>query len=186
MKEHKNNPAQDEQDEKLIGIFESVNKILSEINTQDITSESGDAFAQLPDGYYLGEVSTVTLTTSKSSGNPMVSWRFKTVENGVTINDSLHKSRISGSNGKSLFVHHVLNNESNVERFISDALKFEGEEEGVPYLAKEYFTTAEVINDALELLVGLRLWLHVDTDDNSNTWTRLVSWKRASKLELED
>lgn len=181
----KNDPKQDERDDALLDIFSSVNEILNKVSTEEITSESGDAFSQLPDGYYLAEVVKVNMTESKSSGNPMISWTFKTVEEGVTIDDALKKAVIKNTAKRNLWVHHVLKDQNTVERFISDALKFEGEEEGKPFLDKEYFTTAEVLNDALELLEGLRIWLHVDTDNNNNTWTRLVSWKRAAKLELE-
>lgn len=185
MKDVKNNPAMEEKEEQLQNIYSSVNKILETIDTNQVTAESSDAYSQLPDGYYLSEVAKVEMTTSKSSGQPMIAWQFKTVEDGVTIDENLNKSLIKNTAKKTIFMYHVLKDQSSVERFISDALKFEGEEAGKPFLEKEYFTTAETLHDALDLLIGLRIWLHVDTDNNNTTWTRFVSWKRAEKLELE-
>lgn len=185
MKDVKNNPVMEEKEAQLQNIYSSVNKILEAIDTNQVTAESSDAYSQLPDGYYLSEVSKVEMTTSKSSGQPMIAWQFKTVEDGVTINENLNKSLIKNTTKKTIFMYHVLKDQNSVERFISDALKFEGDEAGKPFLEKEYFTNAETLHDALDLLIGLRIWLHVDTDNNNATWTRLVSWKRATKLELE-
>lgn len=185
MKNIKNNPAMEEKEEQLQNIYSSVNKILEDIDTNQVTAESSDSYSQLPDGYYLSEVSKVEMTTSKSSGQPMIAWQFKTVEDGITIDENLMKSLIKNTTKKTIFMYHVLKDQNSVERFISDALKFEGDDAGKPFLEKEYFTTAETLHDALDLLVGLRIWLHVDTDNNNTTWTRFVSWKRATKLELE-
>lgn len=186
MNDIKNNPAMEEKEEQLQNIYSSVNKILEAIDTKQVTAESSDVYSQLPDGYYLSEVAKVEMTTSKSSGNPMIAWQFKTVEDGVTIDENLNKSLIKNTTKKTIFMYHVLKDQNSAERFISDALKFEGDEAGKSFLEKEYFTTAETLHDALDLLTGLRIWLHVDTDDKNNTtWTRFVSWKRAVKLELE-
>ena len=185
MKDIKNNPAMEEKEEQLQNIFSSVNKILESIDTNQVTADSSDVYSQLPDGYYLSEVAKVEMTTSKSSGQPMIAWQFKTVEDGVTIDENLNKELIKNTTKKTIFMYHVLKDQNSVERFISDALKFEGDEAGKPFLEKDYFTTAETLHDALDLLTGLRIWLHVDTDNNNSTWTRFVSWKRATKLELE-
>lgn len=185
MKNIKNNPAMDEKEEQLQSIYSSVNEILGSIDTTQVTAESSDAYSQLPDGYYLSEVAKVEMTTSKSSGQPMIAWQFKTVEDGVTIDENLNKALIKNTTKKTIFMYHVLKDQNSVERFISDALKFEGDEAGKPFLEKDYFTAAETLHDALDLLTGLRIWLHVDTDNNNTTWTRFVSWKRATKLDLE-
>lgn len=185
MKDIKNNPEMDEKEEQLQKIYSSVNEILKSIDTNQVTADSTDIYSQLPDGYYLSEVVKAEMTTSKSSGHPMIAWRFKTVEDGVTIDENLNKTLIKGTAKKTIFMYHVLKDQNSVERFISDALKFEADEPGKPFLEKEYLTTAETLHDALDLLVGLRIWLHVDTDNNNSTWTRFVSWKRAEKLELE-
>lgn len=185
MKDVKNNPAMEEKEEQLQNIYSSVNKILESIDTNQVTAESSDAYSQLPDGYYLSEVAKAEMTTSKSSGQPMIAWQFKTVEDGVTIDENLNKTLIKNTTKKTIFMYHVLKDQNSVERFISDALKFEGDEAGKPFLEKDYFTTAETLHDALDLLIGLRIWLHIDTDKNNTTWIRFVSWKRATKLELE-
>lgn len=185
MKDIKNNQAMEEKKEQLQNIYSSIDKILESIDTNQVTADSSDAYSQLPDGYYLSEVAKVEMTTSKSSGQPMIAWQFKTVEEGVTIDENLNKSLIKNTTKKTIFMYHVLKDQNSVERFVSDALKFEGDEAGKSFLEKDYFTTAETLHDALDLLVGLRIWLHVDTDNNNTTWTRFVSWKRATKLELE-
>jgi hypothetical protein len=116
----------------------------------------------------------------------MVAWKFKTIDNGIRMDENLTKTYVKQTKNKKISVYHSLKDESTTERFISDALKFEGEVAGESYIDKEYFTTAETMEDALELLIGLNLWLHIDTDNKGDTWTRFVSWSRAKKLGLEE
>mgnify|MGYP000962522703 CR=1 FL=1 len=175
---------EDDRQAKLENIFSTVNEVLKKVNTDDITSESSDTFSTLPDGYYFSELEKAELTESKTSGQPMVSWQFKTVENGIQIDEESSHLEIPKTANKKIFAFHVLKDASAIERFISDALKFE-DEDGNTILEKEYFSTAELMSDALDILEGLRIWIHISTDKNNSTWTRFVSWKRAEKLELE-
>lgn len=173
----------------LSSVFATINKTLKDVKTKDITSESSEQFASLPDGYYFTEVLSSEVTVSANSGNPMVKWVLVNVEDGVFLNEHDEFDYIKNSVKKRHYVYSSLKNAQAIERFISDALKFEGETPGEPYLEKEYFETAETMADALELLQGRRIWLHVDTTENmdgsSSTWTRFVSFKRAVALGLE-
>ncbi len=175
--------------DELNDVFKMVNEVLKDANVDDVTAETSEKFTSLPDGYYYTEVDTAELAVSNASGNPMVRWVFTNVEDGITLDEDGELTYINGTKGKKHFVYSSLKDGRAVERFVSDALKFEGEEPGVPYLDKEYFTTAETLNDAIGLLEGRRIWLHVDTSENddgsSSVWTRLVSFKRAIKLGLE-
>jgi hypothetical protein len=173
----------------LTSVFKSVNDVLKHTKVNDVTADSSEQYGSLPDGYYYVELKEAELMISKNTQQPMVKWVFKNVEEGITINENDELQRLRNTNNKNQYVYHSLKDSTAAERFISDALKFEGDKPGQPFLEKEYFTTAETLYDALQLLVGQRLWLHVDTTENkdgsTSTWTRFVSWKRATKLGLE-
>ena len=85
-------------------------------------------------------------------------------------------------------MYYVLKDTNSVRRFVSDMLKFEGEEPGKPLLDKEYFMNSEILEDALKLLVGMRIYVQItkseSADGNIRSWQNLISWKRAAMLEL--
>lgn len=167
-------------------IFASVNELLSKTDFDNVTAE-GAGFAELPDGYYLCEVKSTELTESKSSGLPMVAFAFQAVENGLSPNKDGAFDEVKGSKNRWIRKYYTFKDEQSVKSFASDMMKFEGEEEGESLLSKEYFTTAEVMEEALQLLVGLRLYVQLSTTEKETgktQWTNLVSWKRAAKFEL--
>lgn len=173
----------------LSDVFATINKTLKDVKVEDVTANSTEQFASLPDGYYYTEVDSAKITVSKSTGLPMVAWVMTNIEDGLTLNKDDELDYIRNTKNKKHFMYSLLKDAKAIERFVSDALKFEGEEPGVPFLDKEYFTTAETMNDALGLLEGRRIWLHVSTSENqdgsSSTWTNFVSFKRAIALGLE-
>lgn len=165
-------------------VFESLNNVLSQTNLDDVTSE-GSGFEELPDGYYIGEVEKAELKESKSSQQPMVAFQFKVVQDGIT--DDGNFSPISKTNNRKIFMYYVLKDEQSVKRFVTDMLKFEGEKEGESILGKEYFTNSEVLIDALDILIGSRIYIHISTTERNgqtSTWRNLISWKRAKALGL--
>lgn len=167
-------------------IFTSVNELLSKADLNDVTAE-GVGFAELPDGYYLCEVKSTELTESKSSGLPMVAFAFQVVENGVSPNKDGAFDDIKGSKNRWIRKYYTFKDERSVKSFASDMMKFEGDVEGEPLLSKEYFTTGELLQDAIQLLVGLRVYIQLSTTEKETgktQWTNLVSWKRAAKFEL--
>lgn len=174
-------------DTNLKNIFNTLNTLLGNTELKDVTSESS-GFQKLPDGYYLSEVKKAELKTSKQSKEPMVALQLKIVEDGDVVsfdknNRPLH-TVIKGTKNRTQFIYYVLKDSSSVTRFVSDMLKFEGETAGEPLLTKEYFTNSELLEDALEILLGMRIYTHVSTTAASNdykesTWTNIVSWKAA-------
>lgn len=166
-------------------LFKTLDEILSKSNIQDITSES-TSFSELKDGYYLCEVASAKLKES-SKGDPMVSFQLKIVEDGLSVNDAGDFETISSSKNRNIFINYVLKDETSVRRFAADMLKFE-ESEGESVLGKEYFTNSEVLEDALDILVGMQIYVQVSTSEKSDgtksTWQNLISWKRAGVLEL--
>lgn len=172
---------------EMTNLFDSLNGIL---NTVDLTDVSADevSFSELPDGYYLCEVEKATLKESKSSHLPMVSFQFKVSEDGLTTNDEGEYVTLSKTKNRKIFMNYVLKDETSVKRFATDMLKFEGETEGEPILSKEYFTTSELLVDALEILEGMKIYVHSSTTENqdgtTSNWKNLISWKRAKALEL--
>lgn len=177
--------------EDIKKVFDLINDVLQDVKLDDVTSEtSGNT--ELPDGYYLSEVAKAEITESKTSGKPMVAFQFKTVEDGVAVDvteDGLvSKSNIDNTKGRYIFIYYPITDERSVKRFVSDMLKFE-DENGESLLPKEAFTTAEVLDEALEVLVGRYVYVQISTSMNkntgeNNTWRNLVSWKRMAKLEI--
>lgn len=168
-------------------VFSSINEILSKSNIDNVSSESV-GFQELPDGYYLCEVIDAALTESKTSGLPMTMLAFKVVEDGFAPSIDGGWTVLNKTKNRQLRKYWTFKDENSVQRFVSDMLKFEGETEGESLLSKEYFTSAELVEEAIQLLVGLRIFIQLDTtekDDGSKSqWSNLVSWKRAAKLEL--
>lgn len=169
----------------------TINDLLSQTNIQDVTSES-NAFQELPEGYYLSSVDSAEIKESKASHMPMVALSFTVTEDGhqyvadkdgnVEIKDVKH------SKNRKIFMYYVLKDTASVRRFVSDMLKFEGEEAGKPLLDKEYFMNSELLADALHILEGSRIYIQitksVKDDGTTQTWQNLISWKRATALEL--
>ena len=169
----------------------SLNALLATTDLTDVTAESS-GFSELPEGYYLCEVEEAKLTTSKTSGAPMVSLRFKVVEDGhaVEIDEvgNVNMTDLKKTSNRKIFTHYPFKDDRSVKRFVTDMLKFEGETPGESLLPKEAFTTAETLEDALGALIGMRIYVQVSVtindDDSKSVWNNLISWKRASALEL--
>lgn len=172
--------------------------LLKGINLSSVTSESNEGFAKIPDGSYLCEVTSAELGTSKSSGNPQVGIRLKIVGNGVSTGETDKLGNptvnvISGFENKSIGKYYPLTDVSKIQNFVSDMLKFE-DDDGNSILDASYFSTSEKIEEAVACLVGLRIWVNLSTstfkgsdgEERSSQWTRLLSWKRAKNLDLEN
>lgn len=175
--------------------FSKLDELLASANLEEVDAESNEkgGFEDLPDGYYLTEVEKAELTTSKSSGNPMVSFRFTVVEDGLkSVVDAKGNAvfeEVKGSKNRKIFINWVLSDETKIKKFVSDMLKFEGEEPGTPLLEKEYFLTSETLEDALAIIVGYRIYVNISTTTNKKTeekqtWQNLISWTRAAKVGL--
>ena len=177
--------------EEVKNLLETLDELLSSTNLDDVTAD-GTGFKELPDGYYLAEVTKAELTESKTSHMPMVAFKFKTVENGFGVKSDEESVgelfELSNTENKNINMYYVLKDEASIKRFVQDMLKFEGEKEGEPLLSKEYFLTSEVLEEALSVLEGSRIYIQISTtinkDDTSSTWRNLISWKRARALEL--
>lgn len=175
--------------EDLKDLFANLDSLLSQTNIEDVTEEN-TGYSELPEGYYLCEVVKAELKESKSSHQPMAAFQFKIIENGQTIKNEDEPEFIELKNTKNrmIFMYYVLKDEGSVKRFVSDMLKFEGEEEGQPLLGKEYFTNSELLEDALDVLTGMQIYVCISSSENQNgetsIWKNLISWKRADKLGL--
>lgn len=177
--------AQNEKD--MTTVFNALDSLLSKTDLADVTAESNN-FSELPDGYYLIEVEKAELKESKSSHQPMVAFQMSVVEDGVGVDDNANLFDLKKTKGKKVFMYYVLKDEASIRRFVTDMLKFEGETPNEPILGKEYFTNSQLLVDALDILVGMRLYCQSSTtkndDGTSSNWKNLISWKRARMLEL--
>lgn len=166
-------------------LFNTLNEILAKTNFEDITSEK-ESYEELPEGYYLCEVEKAELTTS-SKGNVMAAFTMKVVENGLAPTEDDGFIELAKTANRKLWKYFVLKDETSVKRFASNMLKFEGED-GEPLLSREYFMSSELLEDALNILVGSRLYIQVqitEKDGKNSTWYNFISWKRADLLGLE-
>lgn len=172
-------------------LIASINELLKQTNIDNVTSESNN-FSELPEGYYLCTVDSAEIKESKASGNPMVAFTFTVAENGhnyVADKDgNAEMQEVKGSKNRKIFMYYVLKDTQSVRRFVSDMLKFEGEEAGKPLLDKEYFMNFEILEDALKILEGMRIYVQITKSENQDgtarNWQNLISWKRAAVLDL--
>ena len=173
--------------ENMKDMLSVLNNLLENTDLTDVTAEDA-GFSELPDGYYLSEVENAELKTSKSSKQPMVAFQFKIIEDGLGLDEDGNRIDLKKTKGRKIFLYYVLKDETSIRRFVTDMLKFEGEEEGKSLLEKECFTNSELLEDALDILKGMRIYIHssttVNDDDSTSVWKNLISWKRAKALEL--
>lgn len=168
-------------------MFDILDELLQETELDSVTAES-TGFEVLPEGYYLCEISKHSFGESKTKKNPMVTFQFKVVENGHSVNaDTSALEEIKSTKNRVIFKYYPFTDTTSVKRFATDMLKFE-DENGQSILPKEAFTTSEVLEDALDILDGMRIYInitHSEKDDGTtNAWANLISWKRARLLEL--
>ena len=173
----------------MTSIFKTLDDILGQTDLSDVTAES-TPFSELPDGYYLTEVEKAELKESKSSHMPMVAFQLNVVEDGLGIDENGKFFDIKKTKGRKVFLYYVLKDDASVRRFATDMLKFEGSEQDKPILDKEYFMNSQTLVDALDILVGMRIYCQSSTtinkDDTTSNWKNLISWKRARMLELPE
>lgn len=176
------------ENENLKSLFASLDGILQNTDLSDVTADSND-FAELPDGYYLCEVEKAELKESKTSKQPMVAFQFKIVEDGTGVASDGTFTTLKKTKNRKVFLYYVLKDERSVRRFATDMLKFEGEKEGEPLLGKEYFMNSEILEEALDVLTGSRIYIQSSTTENedgsNSVWKNMISWKRAKALELD-
>lgn len=178
-------------EERIID-FDALNELLGKVNLDNVTAESNEKrYEELPDGYYLSELERADLGVS-NSGRTQVKLQFKVVEDGigsyVDENGYLREKTNEHTKNRKIFKYYPLVEEKDVNRFVSDMLKFE-DGDGEPLLPKEAFTTAEYLEESLDAIAGSRLYVQATTTtkkgtDEKSTWFNLISWKRATELEL--
>lgn len=171
-------------------LLKSIDEILAKANLDKVTAEGIGNFPELPDGYYLSELSNIELQFSKNSGNPQVKATFKTVEDGYAQNEDGDLIKLEKTKGRMIFKYYPLSveDETKLQRYVSDMQKFqENTSDDVPALPKEAFTRTDTMMDALEAIKGMRVYINISTtvkDEQKSTWSSLISWKRARGLEL--
>lgn len=184
----------------LSQISRQLDELLAQADLTTTTSE-GQSRAELPDGYYLCEVEKAELGAS-SNGNPMVTIKFKVVEDGfkTVVDEAGNDTLVVATNtkGSNIYQNYTLTNNMNLGFFVSDMLKFEDPTTpGKPLLAdtpeeaKAFFTNTELLLDALDIIsMGSRIYVMLQTKprkDNPDVTDKkksLISWKRAEYLGL--
>lgn len=187
--------------EDLVKVTSQLDDLLSKSDLSGATAE-GSKSADLPDGFYLCEVEKAELTSSKTSGNPMVKIQYKIVENGFKslVDDQGNAILVEakGTANRKIFMNYVLSTESQVGFFVSDMLKFSNPEDMTKPLlgetqeeAKTYFKTAALLVDALDIIsMGCRIYIMVqsvpkkDNPEETDKKYNPITWKRAAGLQL--
>lgn len=177
-------------------LSQTLDELLKQADLSDVNAESAMS-NDLPDGYYLCEVTKAEFTVSKSSGNPMIAFQFKVVEDGIktVIDDYGYEKLLPAmkTKGRIIFKNYVLNNLSNLNFFVSDMLKFEYPTDDHPAIFdKSMFDTTENIAACLDILEdqACRIYMMVQTKPKKNNPEEkekvynAISWKRVGQLEL--
>lgn len=175
-------------------IFSALDNLLQSTDLSSVTAESNEGFAQLPDGTYFCEVMKSNLGVTKTGGQPCVKICFQIVEDGFDGNgkDALGnptRKALPGTKGRFIFKTLSLKDSNQIQRSISDLLKFE-QAPGEAILSKEMLSTSELMREAVTLLVGARIWVTLSTnakssgDGKNNQWSTILSFRRAQELGL--
>lgn len=169
--------------------FIKLNDLLSTVDWNTVTEEP--SFEDLPEGFYLCEVEKAELKPNKANTNMQVSFTYKVVEDGIAeVIDNRGNSalqEIAHTQNRKIFKHYPFKDQNGIKRFVVDMMKFEGENPGEPILDTEYFMTEETIPDALDILVGMRIYVQASYKEyqgKKNCWYDVLSWDRAKKLGL--
>lgn len=183
----------------------NLDDLLGQVNMNGVSAES-TGYQDLPNGYYLCEVETASLEKSKNTGLPMVKFGLKVVQNGiieVTDEDgNVYLQRTKGTKNRKIFKYYILDPSKDFEKavksVISDLLKFEGAEPGSELLGeilrddegKLITPSTDILVGCLEVIIGSTIYVKSETSPSKKnpnekvTWTNLIGWTRADKLEL--
>ena len=160
----------------------------------DLTSiDPNSDFENLPEGYYYSEVSDAKFTLTKETKLPMITLTFDVIEGyRIATDEEIDNGlpelfKLKSVEKRKIFVRFVNKDEPSLQRFAKNMLKFE-DANGEPLLEKDVFLDAEFLIEALNCLIGSRLYVQISKSKNSNgetsIWQNLISWKRASQLGL--
>lgn len=181
---------EEEMNDTNTSLLSSINDVIKDVDLGSVTQDGlGE---DLPEGYFLTEVVKTELKFSKASGKPMACIQLKVVNSGYGYDDKADEYvALKGCKNKYIFVYYPFKDGTSFKRFVSDMIKFEGEEAGEPVLPKEAWTTAETMQDSLEVLqdLGSRIWVNrsaTTRDGNTSVYNHLLSWKKAEQLGLPE
>lgn len=176
------------QDENVKNLFDDLDAIIASTDLSKVTAES-TGFDELPEAYYLCEVESAKLTTSKNSGQPMISFQYKVLEDGKNVDEKGNLVVMPGTKNRKIFKHYVLKDGDDFKKFVTDALKFE-DSDGNAILEKEMLLSSQLINDCLDVLEGRNIYLfakhNVKKDGTQSIWYNLVTWETYAKLDMEE
>lgn len=170
--------------------FIKLGDVLSQVNWSTVTEQQ--SFEDLPEGFYLCEVEKAELKMNKAETNMQVSFTYKVVEPGLAeaIDDRGNSvlREIPGTVNRKIFKHYPFKDANGVKRFVVDMVKFEAPDTpGEPILSPEYFMTEETFPDALNCLIGCRIYIQAaykESNGQKNCWYDVVGWDRAEKMQL--
>ena len=175
-------------------IASSLDKLLGSVDLSS-TSEEGVRF-QLPEGYFRCLVEKAELKESKS-GNPMVSFELKTMEDGKKsiVDEQGYAQLVDAPHtaDKKIYINYVLSNELQVGFFVSDMLKFQDLETNEPFFTADDFSNTEGIIQVCDVLAtGAEIYIMVQNTDKKNDKGETIqnfkpiTWNRARRIGVID
>lgn len=171
--------------QELQSIFNALDALIKDTDIDKVDAESA-GYSDLPVGYYLCEVAKSELRKARTSDNAQAYLSFKVLDDGLNIDDDGELVEVRGTKGKSVNKFYTFKDSESFTRFVSDMLKFEGETPGEPLLPKQAFTDSRVIGEALQALVGSRVYINATETKGGGRWYNLMSWKSATKMGLPE
>lgn len=189
-------------DDNDLTIHSEISACLKQVDVSEIRS-GGDGYEALPDGYYLCELAGPSeggswACRSKKTGNPMLKFAFRALDNGLTPKEdgSDGYDEIANTMGRLIFKNYVFNPNdggSSATRFFEDLRKYQDPATKTTLLdddsIKALQDKPEAIEDILNALVGLKLYVHLETREGRNglpasQWAYVIAWDRAERLGL--
>lgn len=180
----------------LQSIYSEIGEVMAKTDLSNVTAQSA-GYEDLPDGYFLAEVTDTKIHRSKSSNKPMVSLTFSIVSDGLKLNEDddasedVSFSEIPHTKDRLVFKHWVIDTPQNLKKFVSDMKKFEDPSEpNKALLPDEAWSDPTFMGESIPLLAEMncRMWIHnrvtKKDDGTTSSWQDLVDFNRAAKLGL--
>lgn len=183
--------------------FSKINNLIKQTDISDVTSESSERPAKLPDGVYLCVISEAKFDDSNADGIDRLKITFTTVEDGTStiIDETGTPTRVIAKKtaNRKIFKTYKLETPEQYKKMCGDILKFEDPTNpGVSCVDKdELQKDGEYLDLAIQSIVlgEYRLFVQLSTTlnqgvpksepmtaENSSQWPTPISWKRAKAM----
>lgn len=170
-----------------------------DLDSVDITDTNDNN--ELPDGYYKCEVEIAEIGPNKDKTNDQAFLQLRTVEPGfkpVEEDGCNLIEELTGTQNRVIFKYYPF---KSIDKKATSLVYKDGDKwkpgqflcdtqlfvdgDGNPVLEKEAFMDKETANDALDILVGMQIYVKIETKEyngEQSTFKNLVSLDRVNKI----